>query len=138
MGPLDFSERLLAWFDVHGRKTLPWQQHPTAYRVWVSEVMLQQTQVATAIPVFERFIERFPSIEALAQAPLDEVLHLLTGLGYYARARNLHRCARMLIEQHGGQLRYESTPGKGSTFCFTIPRSPPDESRTHEPYRLAH
>ena len=91
--PRQFAERLLEWFDRHGRKGLPWQKDPTPYRVWVSEVMLQQTQVATVIPYFERFMARFPTVQALASAPLDEVLHLWTGLGYYARARNLHACA---------------------------------------------
>ncbi len=96
------ADRLLAWFDSHGRKSLPWQQNPTAYRVWVSEVMLQQTQVATVIPYYQRFMARFPTLRALAQAPEDEVLHLWTGLGYYARARNLLRCAKALIERHEG------------------------------------
>ncbi len=102
MEPQGFAERLLGWFDLHGRKSLPWQENPTHYRVWVSEVMLQQTQVATVIPYSGRFMARFPTIEALAAAPIDEVLHLWTGLGYYARARNLHAGARALIERHGG------------------------------------
>ena len=89
------SDRLLAWFERHGRRNLPWRTCTTPYRVWVSEVMLQQTQVATVIPHFERFVERFPDIESLAAADRDEVLHLWTGLGYYARARNLHRAARL-------------------------------------------
>ena len=93
MEPKVFAERLLAWFDRHGRKSLPWQENPTPYRVWVSEVMLQQTQVSTVIPYFGRFMARFPSIEALAAGPIDEVLHLWTGLGYYARARNLQAAA---------------------------------------------
>ena len=97
-----FAPRLLKWFRVHGRRTLPWQLNPTPYRVWVSEVMLQQTQVATVIPYYARFMTRFPSIEALAAAPLDEVLHLWTGLGYYARARNLQACAKIVVAQHGG------------------------------------
>ncbi len=86
-----FSSRLLNWFDLHGRHDLPWQASKTAYRVWLSEIMLQQTQVQTVIPYFERFLVRFPSVEDLAEAPEDDVLHLWTGLGYYARARNLHR-----------------------------------------------
>ena len=77
-----------------GRHDLPWQHDRTPYRVWVSEIMLQQTQVATVIPYFERFMQRFPDVRALADAPIDEVLHLWAGLGYYARARNLHRAAR--------------------------------------------
>ncbi len=99
-----FAERLLIWFDRHGRSGLPWQADPTPYRVWVSEVMLQQTQVATAIPYFERFMARFPNVHALAAATLDEVLHLWTGLGYYARARHLHACARVLATRHGGEF----------------------------------
>src|SRR5450432_260716 len=102
--PARFSASLLAWFDVHGRHNLPWGLNPTPYRVWVSEVMLQQTQVATVIPYYERFMARFPDIEALAAAPLDEVLHLWTGLGYYARARNLRSCARVLVAHHGGEF----------------------------------
>ena len=97
-----FAPRLLKWFRVHGRRTLPWQLNPTPYRVWISEVMLQQTQVATVIPYYARFMTRFPSIDALAAAPLDEVLHLWTGLGYYARARNLQACAKTVVAQHGG------------------------------------
>jgi A/G-specific adenine glycosylase len=99
-----FAERLLAWFDRHGRKNLPWQADPTPYRVWISEVMLQQTQVQTVIPYYARFMARFPSVAALAEAPLDEVLHLWTGLGYYARARNLKACAQALVERHGGDF----------------------------------
>jgi A/G-specific adenine glycosylase len=97
-----FAERLLAWFDTSGRKGLPWQQDPSPYRVWVSEVMLQQTQVAAVIPYFERFLKRFPTVGALAEAPLDEVLHQWTGLGYYARARNLQACAKRLVGEFGG------------------------------------
>jgi A/G-specific adenine glycosylase len=97
-----FAQRLLQWFASHGRHTLPWQIDPTPYRVWVSEVMLQQTQVATVMPYYARFMARFPAIGTLAAAPLDEVLHLWTGLGYYARARNLQACARVLVAQHGG------------------------------------
>jgi A/G-specific adenine glycosylase len=99
-----FAARLLAWFDLHGRKNLPWQRDPTAYRVWISEVMLQQTQVAAVIPYFERFMRTFPTVQELACAPLDEVLHLWTGLGYYARARNLHAGAKLLVERHGGEF----------------------------------
>ena len=88
-----FARRLLAWWDVHGRRDLPWQRERTPYRIWVAEVMLQQTQVSTAAPYFERFVRRFPDVETLAAAGLDDVLHLWSGLGYYARARNLHRAA---------------------------------------------
>jgi A/G-specific adenine glycosylase len=93
-----FSERVLAWYDQLGRKDLPWQREVTGYRVWVSEIMLQQTQVATVTPYFDRFMARFPDLQALAEAPLDEVLHHWSGLGYYARARNLHRAARLICE----------------------------------------
>jgi A/G-specific adenine glycosylase len=102
MEPPVFAARLLRWFDAHGRKSLPWQVNPTPYRVWVSEVMLQQTQVSTVIPYYGRFMERFPDVGTLAAAPIDEVLHLWTGLGYYARARNLHACAQAIVERHGG------------------------------------
>ncbi|MCS2611074.1 A/G-specific adenine glycosylase [Halomonas dongshanensis] len=96
-----FQQRLLTWFDRHGRHDLPWQSPRTAYRVWVSEIMLQQTQVATVIDYFERFMARFPTLESLARAPVDEVLHLWTGLGYYARARNLHKAAIEAFDAHG-------------------------------------
>lgn len=99
-----FAAALLAWFDVHGRKTLPWKSDPTPYRVWVSEVMLQQTQVAAVIPYYARFMARFPTVDALAAADEDEVLHLWTGLGYYARARNLRQCAQVLMTRHQGEF----------------------------------
>ena len=102
-GP-EFAQRLLRWFDVHGRHSLPWQSHMTPYRVWVSEVMLQQTQVATVIPYYERFMARFPEVRSLAEATQDEVLHLWTGLGYYARARNLQACAKVIAAEHGGEF----------------------------------
>ena len=97
-----FSAQVLEWYDKYGRKTLPWQLEKTPYKVWLSEVMLQQTQVATVIPYFERFMARFPTVTDLAHAPIDEVLHLWTGLGYYARARNLHKAAQQVADQHGG------------------------------------
>ncbi len=99
-----FAERLIAWHRMHGRHELPWQQNPIPYRVWVSEVMLQQTQAATVIPYFELFIERFPDVRALAKAPLDEVLSLWSGLGYYTRARNLHAAAISILEKHDGDV----------------------------------
>jgi A/G-specific adenine glycosylase len=99
-----FSKRLLHWWDKHGRKDLPWQHPRTPYRVWVSEIMLQQTQVTTVIPYFERWMEVFPDAATLADAPLDEALALWSGLGYYARARNLHKAAILCMEHHGGQL----------------------------------
>lgn len=100
----NFAKLLLLWFDAHGRKHLPWQQDISPYKVWLSEIMLQQTQVETVIPYFEAFLQRFPDIDELAKAPLDEVLHLWTGLGYYARGRNLHKCAQILVAEHSGQL----------------------------------
>lgn len=99
-----FASRVLIWFKQHGRNDLPWQQPRSAYRVWVSEIMLQQTQVATVIPYFERFIQRFDSIASLAAASEDEVMHHWSGLGYYARARNLHQAAKTVCEEHGGEF----------------------------------
>lgn len=120
-----FAAALLAWFDVHGRKTLPWQENPTPYRVWVSEVMLQQTQVATVIPYYARFMHQFPSVQALAAAPLDEVLHLWTGLGYYARARNLQSCAKVLTTRFNGDFpatvdEVSNLPGIGRSTAGAI------------------
>ncbi len=98
----NFTQRILAWYAVQGRHDLPWQADRTPYRVWISEVMLQQTQVATVIPYFTRFMARFPGVQALADAPLDEVLHHWSGLGYYARARNMHRAAQVIRDAYGG------------------------------------
>lgn len=95
-----FQSLVLDWFEQHGRKNLPWQKTPTPYHVWLSEIMLQQTQVATVIPYFQRFIEHFPRLEDLAAAELDDVLHDWSGLGYYARARNLHKTAKRLVDEH--------------------------------------
>lgn len=97
-----FATRLLAWYDEHGRHDLPWQVRGNPYPVWVSEIMLQQTQVTTVIPYFNRFMERFPSLEALAEADVDQVLHHWSGLGYYARARNLHKAAGIIVTDHNG------------------------------------
>lgn len=99
-----FSQSLLKWFHTHGRKDLPWKQNPTPYRVWISEIMLQQTQVTTVIPYYKRFIRRFPDLPSLARSSVDEVLRLWAGLGYYARARNLHRAAQLALEIHQGKL----------------------------------
>ena len=99
-----FSDRLLAWFQKQGRHDLPWQLERTPYRVWVSEIMLQQTQVATVIPYYKRFMERFPDVQVLAAAKLDDVLHHWTGLGYYARARNLHKTANIIVKAYKGQF----------------------------------
>ena len=98
------ARRLLRWFDRHGRKSLPWQHPRTPYRVWLSEVMLQQTQVATVVPYFLRFVDKYTSVAGLAAAPLDDVLALWSGLGYYSRARNLHRAAQVCVERHAGDL----------------------------------
>jgi A/G-specific adenine glycosylase len=98
------APRLLAWFDVHGRHDLPWQVDRTPYSVWISEVMLQQTQVATVIPFYVRFMRRFPTLQALAAAPLDDVLSFWSGLGYYARGRNLWHAARAVVEEHRGTM----------------------------------
>ncbi|MCK9609079.1 MAG: A/G-specific adenine glycosylase [Methylomonas sp.] len=98
MPPEQFQKQLFAWFDIHGRKDLPWQQDINPYRVWLSEVMLQQTQVASAIAYFNRFVTRFPTVQALAEAELDEVLQHWAGLGYYARARNLHKTAQIVAD----------------------------------------
>ena len=124
MTPLS-SDLLLAWFDRHGRHDLPWQQPRSLYRVWVSEIMLQQTQVSTVIPYFERFMQRFPDIRSLADAEQDEVLHLWTGLGYYARARNLHKAARLIRDQHQGQFPEDfdavvALPGIGQSTAGAI------------------
>lgn len=99
-----FSDSVLTWFDRHGRKDLPWQQQVSPYRVWVSEIMLQQTQVITVIPYFLRFMAQFPDVQALAGAREDDVLHLWSGLGYYSRARNLHRAACYLLSEYQGQF----------------------------------
>jgi A/G-specific adenine glycosylase len=98
------SQQLLAWYDIAGRKDLPWQQDKSPYRVWVSEIMLQQTQVSTVIPYFERFMQRFPSLGALAQAEVDDVLQFWAGLGYYARGRNLHKAAQQIVNAEANDL----------------------------------
>lgn len=121
----DFATRLLAWFDRHGRHDLPWQHPRTPYRVWLSEVMLQQTQVAVVIPYFLRFVAAMPSLPALAAAPLDEVLALWSGLGYYSRARNLHAAARLCTSRHDGELPDEldaliALPGIGRSTAGAI------------------
>ena len=123
--PADFTPRVLEWFGQHGRKELPWQQDPTPYRVWISEIMLQQTRVATVIPYYERFMARFPSVAALATADTDEVLHHWSGLGYYARARNLHKAARLILSRHQGRFPEEfaavaALPGIGRSTAGAI------------------
>ncbi len=126
----DFAPRLVAWQRQHGRHALPWQQTRDPYRVWLSEIMLQQTQVSTVLGYYQRFLERFPTVQALAEAHLDEVLAMWQGLGYYSRARNLHRCAQAVREQHGGAFPRSADglaelPGIGrstaaaiASFCF--------------------
>lgn len=123
--PARFTVALLAWFALHGRKHLPWQRDLTPYRVWVSEIMLQQTQVATVIPYYERFMARFADVQALAAAPMDEVLHLWTGLGYYARGRNLHRAAQQIVADHAGVFpdtldTVQALPGIGRSTAGAI------------------
>ena len=105
-----FAARLIAWQKMQGRHDLPWQGTRDPYRVWLSEIMLQQTQVTTVIPYFRRFLVDFPTVAALAQAPLAAVLERWAGLGYYARARNLHRCAQAVMVSHGG--RFPETPAE--------------------------
>lgn len=117
--------RLLAWFDRHGRKNLPWQRTRNPYCIWVSEIMLQQTQVSTVIPYYERFLKRFPDIQTLARAKLDSVLHHWTGLGYYARARNLKKAAEMLVRDHSGRFprnleQVAALPGIGRSTAGAI------------------
>ena len=107
------GEALIRWHARHGRHELPWQRDRTPYRVWISEIMLQQTQVVTVVSYYERFVARFPDVLALADAPVDEVLHLWSGLGYYARARHLHRAAQRIRDEHGGEFpeRFEDLAG---------------------------
>lgn len=121
----DFSRAVLRWYDRHGRKDLPWQKRGKPYPIWVSEIMLQQTQVSTVIPYYTRFMRHFPNLRRLAQAPLDEVLHLWTGLGYYARARNLHRAAQLIVAEHGGRFPRDlesvcALPGIGRSTAAAI------------------
>ena len=125
ISPELFAQKILQYFKLHGRKDLPWQQDPSPYRVWVSEIMLQQTQVKTVIPYYLKFTKRFKSVKQLAEADLDEVLHHWQGLGYYSRARNLHQCARMVISQFDGEFPeeidlMESLPGIGRSTAGAI------------------
>ena len=120
-----FAAQVVYWFEKHGRKELPWQEDPTPYRVWISEIMLQQTQVATVIPYYLHFMESFPDVEALAAAELDDVLHHWSGLGYYARARNLHKTAIILRDGHNGDFPQtvdgvEALPGIGRSTAGAI------------------
>ena len=120
-----FAHAVLDWFDQHGRHNLPWQENKTAYNTWVSEIMLQQTQVSTVIPYYERFMQRFPTVETLASANQDEVLHLWTGLGYYARARNLHKTAQIISQDLQGNFpetveELEMLPGIGRSTAGAV------------------
>lgn len=120
-----FAQLVLDWYQQFGRKMLPWQLEKTLYKVWLSEVMLQQTQVMTVIPYFKRFISKFPSVGRLAAAPLDEVLHLWSGLGYYTRAHNLHKAAQIISERNAGEFPQEfeaisALPGIGRSTAGAI------------------
>src|SRR3990167_1923709 len=120
-----FQRAILHWFDQHGRKHLPWQQNKTPYRVWISEIMLQQTQVTAAIPYFERFMQRFPDLPTLAAASTDDVLHQWAGLGYYSRARNLHRAAQMVMQDFSDKfpdnlIDLQKLPGIGRSTAGAI------------------
>ncbi|MDH5485331.1 MAG: A/G-specific adenine glycosylase [Gammaproteobacteria bacterium] len=121
----DFAKALLKWFALHGRRDLPWQLERNAYRVWISEIMLQQTQVVTVIPYFQRFMASFPNVQALAGATEDAVLQHWSGLGYYARARNLHRAAKMICSEYGAELPRDiellnALPGIGRSTAAAI------------------
>ena len=120
-----FADRLVRWQTRHGRHDLPWQGTHDAYRIWLSEIMLQQTQVATVIPYYRRFLERFPDVAALAAAPVEAVLEAWAGLGYYARARNLHRCAQAVVDDFAGRFpdepsRLAELPGIGRSTAAAI------------------
>ncbi|EKL5295910.1 A/G-specific adenine glycosylase [Vibrio parahaemolyticus] len=120
-----FASAILEWYDAYGRKDLPWQQNKTAYSVWLSEIMLQQTQVTTVIPYYQRFLERFPTVVDLANAEQDEVLHLWTGLGYYARARNLHKAAKEVAHKYSGEFplnleQMNALPGIGRSTAAAV------------------
>jgi A/G-specific adenine glycosylase len=120
-----FASRLVTWQRSHGRHDLPWQNTRDAYRIWLSEIMLQQTQVATVLPYYARFLERFPDVASLAEAPDDEVMTLWAGLGYYSRARNLHRAAKQVVAQHGRRFpadvaQLAELPGVGCSTAAAI------------------
>ncbi len=121
----DWAGRVFSWFDAHGRHDLPWQHPRDPYRVWVSEIMLQQTTVAAVIPYFQRFVAQLPDVRALAAAPADTLMALWSGLGYYARARNLHRAAQLVVEQHQGRFpadleALQALPGVGRSTAAAI------------------
>jgi A/G-specific adenine glycosylase len=126
-----FADQIVGWQKLHGRHDLPWQNTRDPYRVWLSEVMLQQTQVSTVLGYFDRFLKQFPAVSNLAEAPLDEVLGLWSGLGYYSRARNMHKCAQQIVSVHGGEFPrsaelLQKLPGIGpstaaaiASFCYS-------------------
>ncbi len=123
--PPGFAGEIVRWQSTHGRNSLPWQNTRDPYRVWLSEIMLQQTQVATVLDYYARFLERFPTVAELAAASEDEVLGLWSGLGYYSRARNLHRCAKDVVALHGGQFpgtseQLQTLPGIGRSTAAAI------------------
>ena len=123
--PSWFQKKVLTWFKAHGRHDLPWKKSLTPYRVWVSEIMLQQTQVATVIPYFEKFMQSFPNVNVLAKASIDEVLSHWAGLGYYARGRNLHKCAQIVAKEFKGRFPHsvevlQTLPGIGLSTAGAI------------------
>src|SRR5436190_9243492 len=125
MVPMVFAQKLIAWQRRHGRRDLPWQGTRDPYRIWLSEVMLQQTQVSAVIPYYERFLRRFPTVEALAAASEDEVLQLWSGLGYYARGRNLHAASQKITDELHGKFprtsqQIENLPGVGRSTAAAI------------------
>ncbi len=125
ISPTLFAKKMLTFYKESGRKNLPWQQNTTPYRVWISEVMLQQTQVQTVIPYYQKFMQSFPTVGQLAEADLDEVLHHWQGLGYYSRARNLHKCAVTVMQEHQGEFpdnleSMEALPGIGRSTAGAI------------------
>ena len=121
----EFARQVIEWQRVHGRHDLPWQGTRDPYRIWLSEIMLQQTQVATVIPYYERFLHALPDLESLARADLDQVLGLWSGLGYYSRARNLHACARTIVADLAGRFPDDASqlarlPGIGRSTAAAI------------------
>jgi len=125
ISPKLFARKMLSFYQAEGRKNLPWQKNPTPYRVWVSEVMLQQTQVKTVIPYYQKFMQNFATVQALASADIDDVLHHWQGLGYYSRARNLHKCAQTVVTEFNGEFpdnleQMESLSGIGRSTAGAI------------------
>lgn len=149
MGSQKFGKELIAWHDLHGRHFLPWNQTQNAYHIWLSEVILQQTRVEQGLPYYKKFVELYPTVEDLATAPLDQVLKLWEGLGYYSRARNLHKAAQHIVEYHQGQLPASRSallqiPGIGpytsaaiASFGFGLPHAVVDGNVTRIVSRIA-